>query len=94
MCSELFDHTSILQFLERITGVSEPNISDFRRRAMGDLTSAFRFNESARHAPTLPDTTGGYNLAQYEAANLPLPTVPAGEQTMPRQEPGHRPHVG
>jgi phospholipase C len=74
--------------------VREPNISDFRRRAMGDLTSAFRFHEPARHAPTLPDTTGGYNLAQYEAANLPLPTVPTSDQTMPRQEPGQRPHVG
>lgn len=61
---------------------------------MGDLTSAFRFNEAARHAPTLPDTTGGDTLAQYEAANLPLPAVPTSDQTTPRQEPGHRPHVG
>jgi phospholipase C len=27
VCSDNFDHTSVLQFLERITGVREPNIS-------------------------------------------------------------------
>jgi len=46
--SEVFDHTSTLQFLEHFlskkTGkkVSEPNISDWRRTICGDLTSAFR----------------------------------------------------
>ena len=32
VCSEPFDHTSVLQFLEKFTGVREPNISDWRRR--------------------------------------------------------------
>jgi len=46
--SEIFDHTSTLQFLERFlskkTGknVKEPNISDWRRAVCGDLTSVFR----------------------------------------------------
>jgi len=46
--SEVFDHTSTLQFLEgflsKKTGkkVIEPNISDWRRTICGDLTSAFR----------------------------------------------------
>ena len=31
VCSQPFDHTSILQFLEQFTGVREPNISDWRR---------------------------------------------------------------
>ena len=30
--SQPFDHTSVLQFLERVTGVKEPNISAWRRR--------------------------------------------------------------
>ena len=46
--SQVFDHTSTLQFLEKFlshkTGkpVREPNISDWRRTVCGDLTSAFR----------------------------------------------------
>jgi len=46
--SEVFDHTSTLQFLETFlsakTGkkVVEPNISDWRRMICGDLTSTFR----------------------------------------------------
>lgn len=46
--SQVFDHTSTLQFLERFlshkTGqtVTESNISDWRRLVCGDLTSAFR----------------------------------------------------
>ena len=91
--SETSDHTSQLRFLEHITGVKETNISDWRRKTVGDLTGAFRFGDS-KHAPTLPDTTGQYNLAQYQAAQLPLPTIPGSKQTFPRQEPGRRPHVG
>src|SRR5205085_5303921 len=48
--SEIFDHTSVLRFLERWTGVAEPNISDWRRALCGDLTSAFDFH----HAGTPP----------------------------------------
>jgi len=46
--SEVFDHTSTLQFLEKFlsakTGkdVKEPNISDWRRTICGDLTTVFR----------------------------------------------------
>ena len=31
--SQVFDHTSILQFLEKRFGVQEPNISPYRRAA-------------------------------------------------------------
>ncbi len=47
VCSEVFDHTSILQFLENFvsnkTGKSirETNISEWRRTICGDLTSTF-----------------------------------------------------
>jgi phospholipase C len=46
--SEVFDHTSTLQFLEHFlskkTGktIKEPNISDWRRTICGNLTSVFR----------------------------------------------------
>jgi phospholipase C len=93
VCSELADHTSQLKFLELITGVQEPNISAWRRKTVGDLTSAFRFNKPNLDPPALPDTTGQYNLAQYEIANLPLPAQPGRAQTMPVQEHGTRPRI-
>ncbi|GAA2465095.1 hypothetical protein GCM10010273_59770 [Streptomyces lavendulocolor] len=43
VCSEVFDHTSVIRFLERWTGVAEPQITPWRRRVTGDLTSAFDF---------------------------------------------------
>lgn len=48
VCSEVFDHTSVLQFLENFlshkTGkkIEETNISAWRRAICGDLTSTFR----------------------------------------------------
>ncbi|CAG4998328.1 hypothetical protein DYBT9275_01978 [Dyadobacter sp. CECT 9275] len=48
VCSEVFDHTSILQFLEKFvshkTGkeIKETNISEWRRTICGDLTSTFK----------------------------------------------------
>ncbi len=44
VCSEVFDHTSTLRFLERRFGVREENISDWRRTICGDLTSTFDFH--------------------------------------------------
>lgn len=41
--SQVFDHTSVLQFLEKVTGVEEPNISEWRRSVCGDMTSCFDF---------------------------------------------------
>ena len=93
VCSQKFDHTSVLQFLETFTGVREPNISDWRRSAFGDLTSAFRFGAPATKAPTLPDTAGFLSLAKYGASNLPKPSVPTGDQQPPKQEPGQRNRV-
>ncbi|MFD0783499.1 alkaline phosphatase family protein [Micromonospora azadirachtae] len=94
VCSEVSDHTSQLQFLEHVTGVKETNISAWRRETCGDLTSAFRFNNGRAEAPTMPDTVGDYNFTQYAIKNLPMPEGPPAKQQMPRQEKGHRPHVG
>lgn len=93
VCSEPFDHTSVLRFLEAFTGVREPNISHWRRQTFGDLTSAFRFDEPAGKPPALPDTTGPLYLARYEAAHLPEPAFPQADQTPPVQEPGARKRV-
>ena len=86
VCSEPFDHTSILRFLEAFTGVREPNITEWRRKTFGDLTGAFRFDQRPAPPPTLPSTSGALHLARYTAANLPLPAIPAANQKMPEQE--------
>jgi phospholipase C len=90
VCNQTFDHTSVLQLLERVTGVREPNIGDWRRRAFGDLTSAFRFGEPAAVPPALPDTSGPLSLARYESASLPKPVLPGADQHPPTQEKGPR----
>ncbi len=51
--SQVFDHTSVLRFLETRFGVAEPNISAWRRAVCGDLTSAFDF-AGTRAAPAGP----------------------------------------
>jgi len=81
-----------LDYVEKITGVKAANISDWRRQTVGDLTSAFRFNQ-ARQAPVLPDTNRDNFLAQYEIATFPLPAIPGADQSVPSQEPGRRPHT-
>jgi phospholipase C len=86
VCSEPFDHTSILRFLEAFTGVREPNISDWRRKSFGDLTGAFRFGQRPAPPPILPDTGGALHRARFTAANLPLPAIPAANQSVPQQE--------
>jgi phospholipase C len=93
VCTELSDHTSQLKFLELITGVKETNISQWRRQTVGNLTSAFRFGQPNLRPPALPDTSGQYNLSQYEIGQLPLPAIPTTNQQMPRQEPGRRPQI-
>jgi phospholipase C len=72
--SEVFDHTSVIQFLEKRFGVQEPNISAWRRAVTGDLTSAFNFDDpdDAEFYADLPDTVA---LAERAAA-LPGRTTP------------------
>jgi phospholipase C len=90
---ETFDHTSVLQLLERFTGVREPNISEWRRKTFGDLTSAFRFRHSKGIPPNLPDTSGPLRLAAYESSTLPSPVIPVTEQKPPEQEKGKRKRI-
>jgi phospholipase C len=50
VCSEKFDHTFVLQFLEKVIGVMEQNISDWWRQTFGDLSRTLHFG---RHTPLL-----------------------------------------
>lgn len=42
VCSQVFDHTSILRLLETVFKVKETNITDWRRTVCGDLSAVFR----------------------------------------------------
>ncbi len=56
VCSDTFDHTSTLRFLETRFGVKVPNLSAWRRKATGDLTSSFNFAARPRLSrPSLPN---------------------------------------
>jgi phospholipase C len=55
--SHLYDHTSMLRFLEQRFGVTAPNVSAWRRRTVGDLTSTLRFSRADSSTPTLPATS-------------------------------------
>ena len=93
VCSEPFDHTSVIQFLEKFTGVPCPNISAYRRETLGDLTAAFQDQPNPR-PPVLPDSTAQVWLTTYQVDNLPAPAFPGASQTPPAQDPGYRPHIG
>ncbi|HEY3868061.1 MAG TPA: phospholipase C, phosphocholine-specific [Actinocrinis sp.] len=86
--SELFDHTSIIRFMERRFGVGEPNISPWRRAVCGDLTSAFDFSGEGTGLPALP-LTGGYVPPDDDRHDSYVPTPPANP-ALPVQEPGLR----
>ena len=98
VASEVFDHTSQLRFLEERFGVRAPNISAWRRRTAGDLTSTLHPRSSDPSVPTLPSTSkdqtanvmaeGCTEATIVQAAPdsaMPVYPVPA-HQTMPTQE--------
>lgn len=74
--SQVFDHTSAGQFLEKRFGVTIPGVSPWHRAVCGDLTSAFDFaapNKAA--APVLPDARGAATLVK-QALRRPRPDAP------------------
>lgn len=90
--SQVFDHTSILRFLEQRFGVQENNISPYRRAVCGDLTTAFDFkNPNIMEIPSLDGkrTKQEADAIRQAQANLPQVSRPEG-QIMPVQEVGVR----
>jgi len=96
VASEVADHTSQMRFLEARFGVKAPNISDWRRRHTGDLTSTLHMGRADLSKPKLPSTSHDQaaDMAALGCTNLDLDEVGSGQpvypvpmhQTMPRQE--------
>jgi len=94
--SDLFDHTSVLRFLETLFGAEVPNLSAWRRAIVGDLTIAFNFKAPNQSIPNLPSTVSAIpqtisacitGLADAVSTAVPnsqsLPTQEAGSPTRP-----------
>ena len=95
VCSQTFDHTSLLRFIETRFGVEVPNLSSWRRGITGDLTAALALSKPPdTSVPALPPTSLGQTSAAEQAVlnslagtldlgiDYPLPTANA----MPSQE--------
>lgn len=100
VCSDTFDHTSQLMFLEKKFGITAPNITPWRRQNVGDLTSTLRMNAFDPSIPPLPDapktpdylkTCSAVNLDSELGGSTPAPPQ---QQQMPVQEPGTLKRVG
>jgi len=91
--SQVFDHTSVLRFLEARFDVKEPNISPFRRAVNGDLTSAFNFAfPNDELLPTLPGKKTKQEADALRAAQQALPQItPEPNRGLPVQASGVRP---
>ncbi|SHH57521.1 phosphocholine-specific phospholipase C [Massilia sp. CF038] len=89
VCSQLFDHTSQLRFLEEWlvargrarNSIACAQISPWRRAVCGDLTSAFDFkNPNTGWPASVPKQT------TYTLVNGKPTPVPPQQQSLPRQE--------
>jgi phospholipase C len=90
--SQVFDHSSVIRFLEQRFGVEEPNISPYRRAVCGDLTTAFDFKNPNTLA--VSDLIGKKTKSEADAirnaqASLPQVSRPLS-QVYPVQEIGTR----
>ncbi|MEY2759420.1 MAG: hypothetical protein RIR33_3198 [Pseudomonadota bacterium] len=86
--SEVFDHTSVIRFLEKRFGVMEPNISAWRRAVCGDLTSCFDFRTPNAAVAVLPETLETAQRAATLAKRTTPPTP--GDVVPPVQAMGVR----
>jgi phospholipase C len=92
--STVFDHHSAALLLEQRFGIVAPNLTDWRRKTVGDLTSTLGFSKPNTAVPSLPVTPLNLQAGCPTLTN-PLPFVTTPEkiivpdpQTMPSQEPG------
>jgi phospholipase C len=90
VCSETFDHTSLIRFIEQRYGVNEPQITPWRRAVFGDLTSAFDFESASDTLPKLP-SVAAYKPDTEQPTPPSYHPVPPANGAVPTQEPGVRP---
>jgi phospholipase C len=95
--SDVFDHTSLLRFIETRFGVEVPNLSAWRRSVAGDMTSKLALaRPPVLTVPPLPAASLGNQSVAEQAVldalagtfdvGIPYPAPPAN--SMPLQETG------
>jgi phospholipase C len=102
VCSEVFDHTSSIQFLENFIErkfnkkVREENITNWRRAVCGDLTSAFRpYNNEPLPKPAFlarEPFFQGINNAKFKQEPANFKKLTAAEITQINQDPFNSPY--
>jgi phospholipase C len=103
VCSQVFDHTSILQFLEKFLShktsreVRETNISQWRRTVCGDLTSVFRPYAGEKIPLPAPVERAAFvdsiNRAQFRPVPDGFKKLTAEEIAQARGQPGPPPFL-
>ena len=88
--SEVFDHTSLIRFIEKRfgpqhPGLTEPNITKWRRAVTGDLTSAFNFISPNDAKVPLP-STAAYVPPDNQRHPDYVPTPPTDRRFPPRSQ--------
>ena len=87
--SQVFDHTSVGQFIEKRFGITISAITPWHRAICGDLTSAFDFvSPNDPVFPILPDMSN-YAQIEVQSKTLPLGEAPVSPQPL-YQERGFR----
>src|SRR5262249_9436563 len=89
--SDVFDHTSLLRFLETRFGVEVPNLSAWRRATCGDMTSALDFAAPDVSLPRLPKVPppDGARTCVAPLTRAPAPRPPrTGPRGGPRRPSG------
>jgi phospholipase C len=89
--SNVYNHTSMLEFLAAWTGVAPVNVTPWRASVTGNLTAAFDFENPDFTIPTnVPTLAQTWALTQLTGGSTTPPAE--GDQAMPVQETGTRPH--
>ena len=93
--SQLFDHTSMIRFLESRFGHQSPdlietNITPWRRAVVGDLTSAFDFRTPNASRRLMLPSTASYKPEDLVRHDDEVP-VPPAHGALPSQERGVKP---
>jgi phospholipase C len=84
-----FDHTSVIQLIETVTGVPCPSISAWRRSTAANLASVL--GQTPYASPRLPGTQAELIAAEKQVVRFPLPAIPGAKQTFPHQGHGTKP---
>ena len=84
--SDVFDHTSLLRLIETRFGVEVPNLSEWRRSTVGDLTSTLDFARPRTDVPKLPYAALDPRKVAKECKDYTRYASPPDRQHLPRQE--------